>query len=108
MPKTKRASNNKLKSNKAAKTSKCPKWNGFDDAKLKKLFDTGAVDLKDICAGAIHSVIEKYFPERPYDSFSQLYKRKLRQFNIERTKSGARKGEVIFICCVYNFIALLN
>ena len=108
MPKAKRASNYQSKSNKAAKTSRCPKWNDFDQAKLLKLFDTEAVNLEDIGSKAIHQVIQKYFPERPYESFSQLYKRKLRQFNIERTKFGARKGKVLYICCVYNLFALLD
>ena len=87
----------KRKGTKLKKTttkSGCPQWNEYDTAKLLKLFQTGAVDLKDISSTSIHDVINQYFPGRPYSSFSQLYKRKIHQFNIEQTKFGSRKGKM--------------
>ena len=78
----------------AAKTNKkCEQWNEFDEAKLLKLFETQAVDLGNISCAAIHEVIDKYFPDRPYTSFAPLYKRKLRAFNIDEAKKGARRGK---------------
>ena len=87
---------------------KCDPWSEFDEAKLLKLFQTGAVDLKDIDAKAVHLVINKYFHERPYSSFAALYRRKLRQFNIEQLKSGHRRGKFDSILCIDSFFMIIH
>ena len=57
------------------KSKKCGKWNKFEDQKLLKLFEAGAIDIRDLNSGNIHKIIRKYFSDHPYYSFSSLFKR---------------------------------
>ena len=93
---------------KKAKTKTCPQWNEFDKVKLLKLFQTEAVDLKDLSSEAIRNVLEKYFPERPYTSFAPFYKRKLRGFSINKSKTGQRKGKIIAYFCIQHILYQLT
>ena len=95
------------KASKNTTPKNCQKWNEFDETKLQKLFQTNAVDLKELSSEAIHQVIEKYFPERPYSSFAPLYKGKVRKFNINKTKTGQRKGKIIAYFCI-QYIYYIN
>ena len=95
------------KVSKKAAPQNCQKWNKFDEAKLLKLFETDAVDLKELSYEYIHNVIEKYFPERPNSSFAPLYKGKVRKYNINKTKTGQRKGKIIAYF-LYNIIISTN
>ena len=70
--------------------------------KLLKLFQTEVVDLGYLSAPAIHKVIKKYYPERPYTSFGPLYKRNLCIFNISKLETGQRRGKFVSLCVFYN------
>lgn len=76
---------------------KVPKWNKGDDKKLAELFRRGkkdhGINSKDLSKEQIHSVIEKFFPERTYKSFAQLYRTKARAFNLGLSLDGARRGK---------------
>ena len=81
------------KSTAKSRKQTCARWNKSNDAKLLHLFKTEAVDLNDLSCEAIKSVIENYFPDRPYSSFKNLYCKKLRAYNVDKVKQGQRKGK---------------
>jgi len=100
------------KKSKASTTSeeKIPVWNQCDNAKLRNLFERGTrnhgIDSEALDSKTINSVIRSYWPERKYDRFAPLYRRKAREFNLDRTLSGCRspqaKGKHISFLYVSN------
>ena len=66
----------------------------LDNEKLVKLFrtrvDRGGVPSTDINQKSIQKVISKYFPDRSYNAFSLLFRKKARAFNLDQVLSGKR------------------
>ena len=65
-----------------------------DNEKLVKLFrtrvDRGGVSSTDINQKSIQKAISKYFPDRFYNAFSPLFRKKARAFNLDQVLSGKR------------------
>ena len=73
-------------------------WNETYDEKLLKLLNKGplrgGIDSNNLSKEYIvGTVIEKFFPDRVYTSFSRLYCNKVNQFRINKTLRGGRKSE---------------
>ena len=70
-------------------------WGKVDDAKLSALFrkppSRGGVSSHDLSQKAIEKVCTTHWPNRPYKSFSQLFRKKARKWNINKTLQGARE-----------------
>ena len=69
------------------------KWVQADDAKLAELFrkgKKGGIDHTKLTNKDIHAVIEKYYRDRPYKSFAQLFRRKARKWAVEQSLQGKR------------------
>ena len=86
-----------------ASTEKQPSWNQGDDAKLRNLFikglRQGGVDSEVLDRKTINSIQQRYWSERNNDTFAPLYRRKAREFNLNKSLQGQRsaqgKGEYI-------------
>ena len=73
------------------------KWNKDCDAKLLFLLDKRlprGIDPGNLNKAYCERVIYKFFPRRTYNNFNQLYCKKVRAYNINRTLSGGRKAIV--------------
>ena len=73
-------------------------WNEKYDEKLLRLLNKGplrgGIDSNNLSKEYIvGTVIEKFFPDRVYTSFSGLYCNKVNQFRINKTLRGERKSE---------------
>jgi len=83
------------------------RWNDSHNQLLFSLFKENVLPTKNISPNDILLAKERYFPDRSNThSFSTLYRRKARQFNIEQAKRGGRqsgKSNYIFYFC---FIAI--
>ena len=95
------------KSKKTSASTKPQAWNKTDDTKLKALFKKevrrGGLDSQDLDSKTIHKVIADHYPDRKYNTFAPLYRKKARQFNIGQTKSGARKAAICKLFCLIYF-----
>ena len=100
MPKKKTSNikKNTMKRNESAK------WNEENDKKLRILIDNIIHDPLDLNSETIHIVVGDHFPGQSYRSFSVLYKRKAREYNVALSKFGTRKGKnTIMLCLKYCF-----
>jgi hypothetical protein len=90
-----------------ATKAKKAKWNKGDDKKLAELFRRGkkdhGIDSKDLSKEYIEKVIEKFFPDRNYKSFNQLYRGKARAFNLGQSLAGGRRGKSVISQCIESF-----
>ena len=72
-----------------------PKWNKDCDTKLLSLLDKRlprGIDPSNLSKAYIEKVISKFFPTRTYNNSNQLYRKKVRAYNINGTLCGARKA----------------
>ena len=67
------------------------KWGKQDDAKLANLFRRKKVNPAKLDKETIKKVWTQYFPERRYENFAPLFRRKCRGWSIEQTLRGGRK-----------------
>ena len=69
-------------------------WNRDNDAKLLTLLDKGkrrGIDSLNLDKNYIEGhVIKNFFPDRVYKTFNPLYRRKIRQYNLNKTLEGVR------------------
>ena len=102
------------KSKKTTASRKPQAWNKTGNSKLKSLFKKevrkGGLDSQDLNSKTIHKVITDHYPDRKYNSFAPLYRKKARQYNIGQTKSGARKKAICKLFCfiIYFYNPLLT
>tara|TARA_B100000780_G_scaffold251616_1_gene198338 strand:+ start:47 stop:328 length:282 start_codon:yes stop_codon:yes gene_type:complete len=70
-------------------------WGKEHDRKLLELFDRrtnrGKVSTEDLSKKYIESVLKKHFPGRSYKSFSPLFRKKARKYNLDKALEGERK-----------------
>ena len=70
-------------------------WGKEHDRKLLELFDRrtnrGKVSTEDLSKKYIESVLKKHFPGRSYASFSPLFRKKARKYNLDKALEGERK-----------------
>lgn len=75
--------------------TKSANWKKEDDAKLLALMQKGpykgGVSTTDLTAKTIHKVLDKFFPEKKYQNFAPLFRKKARAFVIDQELSGSRK-----------------
>ena len=75
------------------------KWGPDEDTKLARLFSVrpsrGGVSSLDLSQKAVKAVHSKHFPERPYKTFAPLFRRKARDWELNKTLSGARLGKLL-------------
>ena len=96
---------------------KSNKWTKKEDQQLSELFRKGfknhGLNPRDLSAKAVHHAQEKFFPGRTYKSFSQLYRRKARAYNLGEALSGARRNcKIVYhgvsICVLALVFSLLS
>ena len=100
----------KKKSSSSISEKQIAAWNQGDNTNLRNLFERGTrnhgLDPEALDSKTIKSVIRSYWPERKYNTFAPLYRRKAREFNLDRTLSGNRspqaKGKHISFLYVSN------
>lgn len=77
-----------------AMSQRSKKWSKEHDALLLSLFQKqpskGGILASDTSKNTIKAIINKHFPDRQYSSFSQLFRRKAREFLINQTLAGTR------------------
>ena len=70
------------------------RWEKPDNEKFVRFFQTrvdrGGVSSTDINQKSIQKVISKHFPDRSYNAFSPLFRKKARAFNLDQVLSGKR------------------
>ena len=73
---------------------KAKQWGAPDDAKIYSLLKQtkGGIDPNDLSVDYIKQVIVNHFPHRTYTNFAQLYRKKVRKYNVAKSLSGARSN----------------
>lgn len=73
------------------------RWGKPDDAKLIELFRVAhnGVDPNRLDIPSVRAVQEKYWPEKKYESFAPLYRKKARKFLAARTLDGHRRSKYL-------------
>ena len=70
-------------------------WTKADTTQLIELFKRGphknGIKTSGLRPKDIHDAIARYFPDRNYDTFAPLLRRKAKAFELDRELSGARK-----------------
>ena len=79
------------KSTSKAATRKQTKWNKDHNVKLLALFDNNIIDPNNLNTSTIHQVLGDHFPGRSYSSFYQVYKRKDREYNLQKQSTAPEK-----------------
>jgi hypothetical protein len=70
------------------------RWTKVEDAKLAKLFQDNILDPSDTQTKTIQKAREDHFPGFSYTNFGPLFRKKVREWNINNSLSGQRRGPV--------------
>ena len=72
--------------------NKTKSWGKPDDAKLYSLLKQkkNGIDPHNLDIDYIKQVIQAHFPHRTYKNLSQLYRKKVRKYNVNESLKGAR------------------
>lgn len=75
--------------------TKAKKWGSAEDAKLATLFSKpeskGGVNPKLLTKKDVEAARAKHFPDRPYASFSQVFRSKAAKWQLEKELYGGRR-----------------
>jgi hypothetical protein len=69
------------------------RWDSAEDKKLAELFRKDKKLAYELDTKSIQQVHRAHWPDREFGSFSPLFRRKARQWQVNRTVSNKRKGK---------------
>ena len=73
------------------------RWSKADDKKLFEQFrrggNRGGIDPKKLRPKDMHEVIRRFYPEKTFENFGGLFRRKARAFLLDQELSGSRKSK---------------
>ena len=75
-----------------------PNWNKSDDAKLLQLVRDGTIDATDRSLKAVKKIHADNWSSRPYKSFAEFIRKKLRRIENNQLRTGGR-GEFLDVLC---------
>ena len=82
--------------------SSAKRWGYQDNEKLLNLFKSGQVTTTGLTSKYISTVREKHFPERISKNFLPLFRRRAREFDLDKSLAGGRqqsgKCNTLFEC----------
>lgn len=77
-----------------AKESGPGRWGPEQSARLHGLVEEGIVKSNDLSKDYILLIMRTHFPERKYSSFAPLFRKKIRNWNLNGALNGARRESV--------------
>ena len=70
------------------------RWSKQQDEKILSLFEKqvsrGGISSEDLSKKTIANIVSKFFPERTYSNFAPLFRRKAREYNLNKSLTGLR------------------
>ena len=81
-----------------------PRWSKADDAKLAELFRNDKKLAVDLDTKSVQTLHRAHWPEKQFGTFSALFRRKARKWQVNKTLEGKRdakkkkKGTLLLFC----------